>query len=375
MRREVEEIVSELKKLSFEMGPIRPPSESTSLLLRITENCPWSRCKFCYGTFYNRGKFRVRELNEVLHDIDIIHKIVMNIKELSKLVGGLDWLPNVLNPYYLYGKGAAYLNQSEIKNYACLSNVYTWMLSGMKTVFLQDADNLTVKTENFKVILRYLREKFPSIERISSYARAKTAAYRKIEDLRELHREGLSRLHIGLETGDEELLRYVNKGVTVEEHIRAGRNIMETGIELSEYVMPGLGGVKYSKQHAINTAKVLNEINPTYIRFRRFVPKPGTPLYEEWKNGNFQLLSPHDLLIEIKQLIENLNVNSRVCFDHIVNPSIKFKGKIVPLFSQDYEGYKFPEEKDKVLELIELGLKIDKSLWVTTEELIEMRLI
>ena len=375
MVNEVESIAEELKKYSFEIGPIRPPSESKSLLIRVTMNCPWSRCRFCYGSFYNREKFRIRNVGEVTRDIDVISKIVILISSLSKLLGGLDWVEEIINPIYLYGKSFFELNQNEFKNYICLSNVLMWMKSEMKTVFLQDADNMTVKTDDLVKIISYLKEKFPSIERISSYARSKSTAYRKLDDLITLRKAGLSRLHIGLETGDNELLTYVNKGVTAKEHIRAGKKVMEAGIELTEYVMPGLGGRKFWKQHALNTAKVLNAINPTYIRFRRFVPKPGTPMYKDWRTGKLKLLSSHELLIEIKLLIENLNVTSRVCFDHFINPAFKLNGKIIHLFSQSYEGYKFPEEKDKVLNLIKQGLKIDESLWITTEELVDKAII
>ena len=375
MVNEVESIAEELKKYSFEIGPIRPPSESKSLLIRVTMNCPWSRCRFCYGSFYNREKFRIRNVGEVTRDIDVISKIVILISSLSKLLGGLDWVEEIINPIYLYGKSFFELNQNEFKNYICLSNVLMWMKSEMKTVFLQDADNMIVKTDDLVKIISYLKEKFPSIERISSYARSKSTAYRKLDDLITLRKAGLSRLHIGLETGDNELLTYVNKGVTAKEHIRAGKKVMEAGIELTEYVMPGLGGRKFWKQHALNTAKVLNAINPTYIRFRRFVPKPGTPMYKDWRTGKLKLLSSHELLIEIKLLIENLNVTSRVCFDHFINPAFKLNGKIIHLFSQSYEGYKFPEEKDKVLNLIKQGLKIDESLWITTEELVDKAII
>jgi len=375
MVRDVESIAEELKKYSFEIGPIRPPSESKSLLIRVTMNCPWSRCRFCYGSFYNREKFRIRNVGEVTRDIDVISKIVILISSLGKLLGGLDWVEEIINPIYLYGKSFFELNQNEFKNYVCLSNVLMWMKSEMKTVFLQDADNMTVKTDDLVKIISYLKEKFPSIERISSYARSKSTAYRKLDDLITLRKAGLSRLHIGLETGDNELLTYVNKGVTADEHIRAGKKVMEAGIELTEYVMPGLGGRKFWKQHALNTAKVLNAINPTYIRFRRFVPKPGTPMYKDWRTGKLKLLSSHELLIEIKLLIENLNVTSRVCFDHFINPAFKLNGKIIHLFSQSYEGYKFPEEKDKVLNLIKQGLKIDESLWITTEELVDKAII
>jgi radical SAM superfamily enzyme YgiQ (UPF0313 family) len=118
--------------------------------------------------------------------------------------------------------------------------------------------------------------------------------------------------------------------------------------------MPGLGGKKRWQNHARNTARVLSEINPHYIRSRPLIPQPGTPLYEEYKNGDLQILSPDEQLLELKLMMEELNVTSKVCFDHAGNYWRNRDGGL--LFNQSYEGYKFPEEKPRVLQLIEEGL-------------------
>ncbi|MEM3642009.1 MAG: radical SAM protein, partial [Candidatus Bathyarchaeia archaeon] len=251
---------------------------------------------------------------------------------------------------------------------------FNWINSGGKSAFLQDANSLILPTNELVEVITYLRQTFPSLERITSYARAKTIAQKTLEELKELRRAGLSRLHVGLETGDDELLKYVNKGVTSQEHVLAGRKAKEAGFELSLYWMPGLGGKNMSKQHAINTARVLNEINPDFVRSRRFIPRKGTPLYEEWKNGVFQLLSPHEELREIQMMIERLDIAGRVCFDHYINPAYKAGSDYVWIFKQDYDGYKFPEEKPKVLKLIEYGLEIGESLYIHAEDLVKMPL-
>ena len=170
------------------------------------------------------------------------------------------------------------------------------------------------------------------------------------------------------------LLKYVDKGVTSAEQIEAGKKAKEAGFELSEYVMPDLGGRARSEQHALNTARVLNEIDPDFIRLRPFVPGPGTPLYDEYTKGNFQLSSPHERLREIRLLVENLNVHSRLCFDHFLNSWYRDPSRRYTLFKQDYEGYKLPEEKEKVLELIEEGLKIDESVHIHVKDIIGMTL-
>jgi len=367
-----------LKEYSFEIGPIRPPSEggSRSLLIRATRNCPWNQCKFCYGTPYNREKFQLRSVEEIKRDIDTAKAISELVKVIAKKLGGMDWAAKLVDSYFLYNKDFMELDEKESKNFQSVVNVFNWLHSGAKSAFLQDANSLIMRTPDLLEVVRYLKQTFPSLERITSYARAKTLAQKTktLEELKELCKAGLSRLHVGLETGDDELLKYVNKGVTSEEHVLAGRKAKEAGFELSEYWMPGLGGKTMSEQHARNTARVLNEINPDFTRSRRFVPRKATPLYEEWKKGEFQLLSPHEELREIQTMIENLEITGKVCFDHFINPAYRMGSGYVWLLKQDYDGYKFPEEKPEVLDLIKHGLEIDELLYTRAEDLVEMSL-
>jgi len=370
--------LEKLKEYSFEIGPIRPPSEggSRSLLIRATRNCPWNLCKFCYGTPYNRERFQLRSVEEIKRDIDAAKAISELIEDIAKKLGGVDWAARLMDPYFLYNKDFTELDQKELENFQSVTNVFNWLHSGAKSVFLQDANSLIMGTSDLLEVLRYLKQTFPTLERITSYARAKTLAQKTktLEELKALNKAGLSRLHVGLETGDDELLKYVNKGVTSEEQVLAGRKAKEAGFELSEYWMPGLGGKTFSEQHTRNTARVLNEINPDFVRSRRFVPRKATPLFEEWKKGEFQLLSPHEELREIGIMIENLDITGRVCFDHFINPAHRVGSGYVWLFKQDYSGYKFPEERAKVLELVKQGLEIDESLYMRAEDLVEMSL-
>jgi len=368
--------IEKLKEYSFEIGPLRPPSEggSRSLLLRATRNCPWSLCKFCYGTPYNRERFQLRSVEKIKKDIDAAKAISELIEIIAKKLGGLDWAAKLIDSYFLYNKNYMELDQSESQNFQSVTNVFNWLRSGAKSAFLQDANSLIMRTTDLLQVIRYLKQTFPSLQRITSYARSKTLAHKTLEELRELRKAGLSRLHLGLETGDDGLLRYVNKGVTSEEHILAGRKAKEAGFELSEYWMPGLGGKTFSEQHARNTARVLNEIDPDFLRSRRFVPRKATPLFEEWKNGEFQLLSPHEELREIKMMIENLDITGKVCFDHFMNPAYKVGSGCVWLFKQDYDGYEFPQEKPKVMEILKQGLEIEESQYIRAEDLVKISL-
>lgn len=159
---------------------------------------------------------------------------------------------------------------------------------------------------------------------------------------------------MGLETGDDELLKQIKKGVNGHGHITGGQKAMAAGFQVSEYWMPGLGGKEMSEQHALNTAGVLNEVNPHYIRSRPFRPIPDTPMYDQVRAGKLTLLTPTEQLLELKLMISALEVTSKVCFDHAGNHWRTPKGDLV--FTHDYEGYQFPGDKDKVLERIDQGL-------------------
>ena len=354
-----------LNAQSFEIGPIRPPSEggSSSLLIRATRNCPWNRCKFCYGSLYNRERFQLRTIEEIVKDIQTVKIISDEIIAAARKLGNTGMID--------YSVGAAIIQSSpDLNTNNSFITVFKWLCSGARTVFLQDADTLIMRTPELLEVIRYLKETFPTLERVTSYARAKTLYRKTLKELEDLKAAGLTRLHVGLETGDDELLTYLDKGITAKEHIIAGRKAKEAGFELSEYVMPDLGGRARSEQHAKNTACVLNEINPDFIRLRPYVPRPNTPLYEEYCRGEFQLSSAHERLRELRTMVEDLDVTSRICFDHFMNSWRKKSGE--PLFKQDFQGYKLVEEKHKVLELIEEGLRCDESMHIDAKDIMRM---
>ena len=355
----------ELSAYSFEIGAIRPPSEggSRSLLLRVTRNCPWSRCKFCYGTPYNREKFQLRTVEEIKQDIQAVKAISDELKQVSWQLGYAGQINSVVGTKILE-------REPDLRRSYSFFTVFDWLSAGGGTAFLQDADSLIMRTPDLIEVVKYLKETFPSLQRITSYARSKTICRKRPDELKDIRAAGLNRLHVGLESGDDELLRHYDKGVTAEQHIMAGRKAKEAGFEYSAYVMPGLGGRSKAEQHAQNTARVLNEINPHYIRLRPFVPRPNTPAFDEYQRGDFQLSSPHELLRELRTMIAALTVTSRLCFDHMRNAWYKKPGRL--LFTQDYEGYKLPEEKEKVLQLIEEGLRVREWMHVHARDMVAM---
>ncbi len=328
----------------FETGVYRPPSEggSNSLLVRFTRNCPWNRCGFC--GMYKTEKFEIRPKDEIKRDIDNMAAIAGALSEGRS--GGTFTRNAVL---------AVLEKNPHLGDHPGFGMLVQWLFSGGRTAFLQDANSLIMKTGDLVDVLRHLRSTFPGLERVTSYARSRTLVQKPDDELRAIREAGLDRIHVGLETGDDPLLKKINKGVTSEGHVKGGRKALAAGFQLSEYWMPGLGGKAHWENHARNTARVLNAINPHYIRSRPFYPWPGTPLNEEVEAGTLRLLTADEQLVELKTMIEALDLTSRVCFDHAGNYWKKRDGTL--LFTHSYEGYRFPAEKAAVLALIEEGLR------------------
>ncbi|OGP57250.1 MAG: coproporphyrinogen III oxidase [Deltaproteobacteria bacterium RBG_13_61_14] len=321
----------------FEQGPIRPPSEAYSLLLRVTRNCPWNRCAFC--PVYKPAKFSRRSREEVLADIQAMRLWLDEIKARSWQLGAAGdlSLPTL-----------AAVERRDPEN-PYLRALLLFLLGGAETVFLQDADSLVIPTDNLVAILQSLRETFPTIQRITSYARAQTLSRRTKEELTEIRKAGLNRIHVGLESGSDRVLEKMSKGVTAERQIRAGRNVKAAGMELSEYVMPGLGGRELWQEHALETARVLNAIAPDFIRLRSLAVPPGAPLFAMVEAGEFQ--PPNDLEIarELRLFLESLEgITSRIVSDHILNLFPEIEGRL-------------PEDQPRLLALLDRFLRLGES--------------
>ena len=310
---------------SFEVGPIRPPSEAESLLIRVTRNCSWNRCKFCH--IYKGKRFELRSVEEIKQEILTVKAIQDKLKGISRQAG--------------YGGGvqevaAAILNSPPNETYF---NVALWLYHGGTSAFLQDANTLIMRTNELVEVIKFLKQTLPSITRITSYGRSKTAAKKRLEELIELREAGLTRLHIGLESGYDPLLEYMDKGVTAADHIAGGKKIVASGISLCEYVLLGLGGEKMWREHATETARVLNEIDADFIRVRTLTITQGMPLYDEVKNGNFVRATDEGIVEEEKLLLEHLDCHSYFVSDHITN------------LLQEIEG-QLPQDKEKMLATI-----------------------
>jgi len=272
--------------LSFEQGPIRPPNEARSLLLRITRNCPWNQCLFC--PVYKKKKFSLRTVEEIKKDIQTARDIIDDVKALSWKLGesGL-----ITNPVI-----ASVINNNYSHSY---KSVAMWLYYGARECFFQDADNFLVRAKDLVEILRFLREKIPKLKRVTTYSRARTISRKSLSELKEVKQAGLDRVHIGLESGYTPVLKFMKKGVTAKQHIEAGTKVISAGMSLSEYVMPGLGGKEMWREHAVETAKVLNHINPQYIRIRSLRVPAAAPLYQKLKSGEFKMPTDDQVVEEI----------------------------------------------------------------------------
>jgi radical SAM superfamily enzyme YgiQ (UPF0313 family) len=273
----------------YDHPPYRPPSEAGSLLLRVTRGCPWNQCTFC--SMYKDTSFEKRPLDEIFRDIETAHGI--------------------------YG-------------------------ARPRTVFIGDSNSLVLAPETLAKILGHLYERFPATERVTSYTRARTLCRKSVDELRMIRQAGLTRLHVGLETGDPELLKEIKKGATPEQMVQGCLRAKEAGFEVSLYVLAGIGGEEKWQQHAEGTATVLNQADPHFIRIRTYVPTPYSPLWESVQNGSFQLASAETILREQRRLVELLRVTSQYLSDHISN--------YVPVYG------KLPDDKPSMLQTIDKAL-------------------
>ena len=311
----------------FEQGPIRPPSEAYSLLVRVTRNCPWNRCTFC--PVYKDTRFSIRPKDHVIKDIDLIYRSVKIIQKTADEEGKI--------PLAEIRKAAG--NGGHLDPQA-LNAALNWIRGGMRSVFIQDANSLIIKPSDLIEILTHLKTRLPWVERITSYARSHTIARISDDNLKAIRDAGLNRIHIGLESGSDKVLKMTKKGVTKDTHVKAGLKVKKAGMELSEYVMPGLGGKTYSKEHALETADALNQINPDFIRLRTLAIPNSVVLYDDYETGRFEKCTDLMMAEEILLFIESLNgITSVLKSDHILN-----------LF-QNLEG-KLPEDKDNMLDIV-----------------------
>jgi hypothetical protein len=281
----------------FEQGVIRPPSEASSLLVRVTRNCPWNKCHICPA--YKGTKFSRRSVEEVKGDIDM------------------------------------------------MAEVYSRHVNDFTSAFLQDADTLILPTDDLVDIITHLKEVFPAVERVTTYARAKSMKRKGLEDYYRLKEAGLTRIHTGMESGSLKVLKLINKGIKPEDILTGGLRVVESGISLSEYIMPGVGGKALSREHAMETSRILNKIRPNFIRVRTFAVHPKSPIQEMIEEGTFQPMNDEEVVKEIRLLLVKLDkIPSHFrCGDFSLNLLMQVDGRL------DTQKEAMIEEIDRYLAL------------------------
>ncbi len=321
--------------VEFEQGPIRPPSEANSLLIRVTRNCPWNRCTFCF--IYKDTEFSRRTVDEVKHDIDLVHKYVQLLGALAEEGDGLSG-----------AKVRDIAGQVEQGESEAFRTAWSWATSGQaSSVFLQDSNSLIMAADELVEILEHIRRRFPWVRRITSYARSHTLCVKEDEELLAIRQAGLGRVHVGLESGSDAVLKMVCKGATKDMHIEAGLKAKAAGLELSEYYMPGLGGQELSEEHAVESADALNQIDADFIRLRQLGVAPISLLHEDCLAGRFTRLTGVMMARELERFVECLDgITSSVQSDHMMNLFADLRGKM-------------PDGKERMLGVLRDFLALD----------------
>ena len=302
---------------TFDIGPIRPPSEANSLLLRVTKNCPWNKCNFC--TLYKQERFETRQVEEIKRDIDAMAYYRDEI--LSHFHKGEFDMPSVKHTFSSLTESA----QRE-----CYAMVFRWLTEGKRqAIFLQDANTMVLRYDRLSEIVRYVRHKLPEINRVTSYGRADTLSKITPEGYRTLREAGLDRIHSGFESGSDRVLELLGKGTTKLQEIEGGQKVRDAGIQLSIYFMPGAGGSMLSDENASQTADVINQINPDFVRLRTFVVKNNSPMGAMKAAGAFQEATDEGKVLEIRNLLSQIkNCTGQIESDQIINLLDQVRGSM-----------------------------------------------
>lgn len=238
----------------------RPPSESNSLIIQATLGCSHNKCSFC--NMYKSKKFTIKSVENIQKDIDYFRE------------------------RYSY----------------------------VEKVFLADGDALIIQTEDLMEVIKYIKKIFPECIRVTLYGSPKSIMLKTLQELKDLKELGLSMIYMGVESGDDEVLTEINKGVNSEELVKAAKRVKESGILLSATVIAGIGGEEKSENHAVRTGEVISSMCPDYLGVLTLMVEEGTSLHNKIINKEFTLLNDKEILEEIKILVENINANDEIVF-------------------------------------------------------------
>ncbi len=275
--------------MHYEGNIIRPPSEANSILLQITVGCSRNKCTFCGA--YKGERFRIKTDAIIMADIAF---------------------------------AATHCRRQ-------------------RRIFLCDGDGLIVPQKRLLNILQEIERQLPWVTRVGAYANSKSLKMKTLDELKALKAHGLGILYMGLETGDDVTLKKINKGAASEEMIQMGKKAKAAGIKLSITVILGIAGKSRSNIHARETGRVLTAIDPEYVGALTLMLIPGTPLYQDYRDGEFILLEPDDMLKELKNMIEATELSKGLFHANHASNYLPIKARL-------------PKDKAKTLHLIDNAL-------------------
>jgi len=276
--------------MHYEGYCIRPPSEANSILLQVTVGCSHNKCTFCGS--YKEKRFRIKDDRTILSDILFASKY----------------------------------------------------MRGVERVFLMDGDALIIPQKRLMWILDRIKEHLPWVRRVGAYANAKSLRKKSLEELIELRENGLGIIYLGVESGDDEVLTSVNKNANAQNLIDMGRKVREAGIKLSVTVLLGIAGRERSLEHARATGKLLSAMNPNYVGALTVMLIPGTPLYEDYTSGKFQLPTERELLLELREMIAHTHLSMGLFFSNHASNYLPIRARL-------------PRGKEEALALIDSALR------------------
>ncbi|WP_459874649.1 radical SAM protein [Desulfothermus naphthae] len=276
--------------MHYEGFCIRPPSEAFSILLQVTVGCSHNKCTFC-GT-YKQKRFRIKEWDIVYSDILFASKYMRNQNRL----------------------------------------------------FLMDGDALIIPQRKLVPLIDTINKHLPWLERIGSYANAKSLRKKTLDNLIELKQKKLGILYLGVESGDDEVLREINKGATASEYVELAKKVKQAGIKLSVTVLLGIAGRMRSLEHARATGELLTKMDPDYVGALTLMLIPGTPLYEKYENGEFELPDKYGMLLELREMIRFTDLSNGLFTSNHASNYLPLK-------------IKYPEGKESALKLIDKALR------------------
>ena len=262
--------------LSYIEPVFRPPSEARSLILQVTNGCSWNNCTFCEMYTQEQKKFRARKEEEIFNDILQASRSVVPFEK----------------------------------------------------VFLADGDAMVLPMRKLVAILAEIRQKMPWVKRVTSYCLPRNLNKKSVEDLKALKALGLDILYVGCESGDDEVLEKVNKGETYETQKQALLKIRESGLRSSVMILNGLGGVKYSEQHALNSARLMNECQPDYLSTLVVSFPVGEERFQEGFDGDWQGLDQTALFLELRYFISNLKLKKTIFRSDHASNYLPLKGNL-----------------------------------------------